>query len=66
MAKIKILVLLLFSVCVFGQVEKDSIYSFQTVEIKPIFPGGIQFFNQFVAENFVIPNADEFKGGNYW
>ena len=42
---------------------KDSIYSFSSVQIKPSFPGGITFFNQFVADNFELPNSPEFKGG---
>lgn len=63
MFKIGSLILLLFCASAFGQVEKDSIYPFQAVEIRPIFPGGIQFFNQFVSENFVIPDSEEFKGG---
>jgi len=63
MIKIKVLILLLVSVVAFAQQKKDSIYAFQAVEIKPIFPGGIHFFNKFVTENFVIPNSEEFKGG---
>lgn len=60
-----LLLIIAFFTCQFfmAQSAKDSIYSFQAVEIKPSFPGGIQFFNQFIAENFVIPNDTLFKGG---
>lgn len=43
--------------------SKDSVYLFNAVQIKPIFPGGMQFFNQFLAENFVVPQDEAFQGG---
>lgn len=42
---------------------KDSTYLFSSVQIKPSFPGGIPFFNDFVAENFELPKDPQFKGG---
>jgi protein TonB len=41
----------------------ENTYTFANVQIKPSYPGGIQFFNQFVAENFQTPDHSEFKGG---
>ncbi|SCY91877.1 energy transducer TonB [Flavobacterium caeni] len=43
--------------------QTKDVYTFQEVQIKPIFPGGMSFFNQFVAENFVVPKDTLFKGG---
>lgn len=48
----------------FAQTQaKDSIYVFSSVQIKPAFPGGIPFFNTFIADNFELPKDAEFKGG---
>lgn len=52
-----------FSARLNAQNQIKDIYTFQEVEIKPIFPGGMKFFNEFLAENFVVPQSEEFKGG---
>ncbi len=57
-----LLTLIIFKSTAQNQIS-DSIYVFSSVQIKPSFPGGIQFFNDFVADNFELPKDPEFKGG---
>ncbi|MFT3795185.1 energy transducer TonB [Flavobacterium sp.] len=47
----------------YAQPPKDSIYTYQAVEIKSSYPGGMTFFNQYIAENFKIAKHTDFKGG---
>jgi Gram-negative bacterial TonB protein C-terminal len=35
---------------------------FETVEVKPKFPGGLQALNNFVNSNYVIPDVDGISG----
>jgi len=51
--------------------EKDAIdrqsgeYIYNSVEKRPDFPGGIQKFYEFVAQNFQIPAVDDLQGKVY-
>jgi protein TonB len=42
---------------------EDLIYS--NVEVAPVFPGGMQKFNEFISHNYKIPNVKNLKGKIY-
>jgi Gram-negative bacterial TonB protein C-terminal len=41
---------------------QNSTISFETVEIKPKYPGGLKALNDFVNSNYVIPDIDGISG----
>jgi Gram-negative bacterial TonB protein C-terminal len=47
----------------FAQVGDKKIYKYESVEIKPQFPGGIVEFMRFVIKNYQVPEDDEGNAG---
>lgn len=45
------------------ELANNEIYNSNGVEFKPEFPGGINAFYKYVADNFKVPTAKEFEGG---
>lgn len=43
--------------------ERDDVYNSAGVEVKPEYPGGIQAFYKFVANNYKLPDDKNFTGG---
>jgi protein TonB len=43
--------------------EDNTVYNMAGIEVKPEYPGGIDKFRQFVANNFTAPDDEDFKGG---
>jgi protein TonB len=43
--------------------KENNLYPAASVEVKPEFPGGIEKFYKFVANNFNQPSDKKFKGG---
>ena len=43
--------------------EDNNIYNSAGIEVKPEYPGGIDKFRSFIANNFTPPDDEEFKGG---
>jgi periplasmic protein TonB len=47
--------------------EKDNnLYNESGVEFAPEYPGGIQAFYKFIANNFYTPASKDFKGGKIY
>lgn|SRR5690606_30896587 len=59
MKKVTLFILLLISFVGYSQKELDSIQIFAAAEIAPEYPGGINAFRQFIAENYINPKTDK-------
>lgn len=59
MKKVTLFILLLISFVGYSQKELDSIQIFAAAEIAPEYPGGINAFRQFIAENYRNPKTDK-------
>jgi Gram-negative bacterial TonB protein C-terminal len=53
------LICFLFCMNSFAQSTDKKIYNYETVEVKPQFPGGINEFMKFVIKNYQPPEEDE-------
>lgn len=61
MKKILLLLLsfILFSFTGTNIVSEETPMQYESVEIKPLFPGGINEFMKFVMDNYKVPEEDE-------
>ena len=46
-------------------VEDNSVHNMAGIEVKPDFPGGINKFRQYIANNFRVPDEEGLKGKIY-
>jgi len=47
-------------------VEDNTIYNSAGIEVKPEYPGGIEKFYKYIANNFQVPDDDSFPGGRIY
>ena len=70
MKKILIIAIAFFSIQIGSAQEqssqqKDTIYDFKDVDVKPDFPNGMGDFYKFIAKNYIIPNVKNISGKVY-
>lgn len=46
-------------------VDKDNVYNFSNIDVKPDFPAGMQEFYKFIGKNYNIPNVKNLSGKVY-